>query len=126
MGNLCHIYHGEYVQNVILRYVNITEEELFWLKVDTGLEYIDHYCPLSTDEADKQTLKESRAFWEWWDQIWSIKDKQILERYNENAKKGFLSVAMPKEKYAEHHSAQKMSWYPNTVVRKTLRDKMFA
>lgn len=52
-----------------------TEEELFDLKVDLGLEYInDRIMPPDV----KKTLQDSKGFWDWFNAVWHITERKML------------------------------------------------
>lgn len=67
----------------LLRREQVTAEELFWLRVDMGRQYLEE---MKLPERDRKMLQDDPAFWAWWRSVWAIEDMRTYRLLSERAK----------------------------------------
>jgi len=67
-------YHTPATTDKVKKQLSMTDEQLFWLRVDTAILWLqDKY-----DEEEAASIKKSPAFYNWWLHIWETLDKRFL------------------------------------------------
>lgn len=88
-----------------------TEEDLFKLRIDVGLEYIyDHYRV----EKCKGVIR-SKAWWKWWRFVWHQGDKKVLATWR---KAGCKYISL--EDYMLWHKGECQKWFVPANLEKQL------
>ncbi len=60
----------------ILALTGFTSEELFWLKHDTGMNFLKLMC--RNDQWGMQFMSSQTFFWSWWINLWNNRDSEWL------------------------------------------------
>jgi hypothetical protein len=63
---------------ILREWVGITQEEMFWLRVDLGMEFLKTYFPAEAEEFAKQ-----KGFWDLWVYEWIKDDIAVLRGFPE-------------------------------------------
>lgn len=94
----------------IMDLVDITKEDLFWFRIETGLDFLNiHY----KDRA--AVFLASAEYWAWWQQIWMIGDERILNRLVR------LKVCrLSNQQYKSFFEPKVISFRPNEVILKAI------
>lgn len=66
----------------ILELSGLTEEEYFFMKIDTGFEYLRDI--VKAEERDVQAFAESKLFWAWWVNLWERRDIELCHSLRVN------------------------------------------
>jgi hypothetical protein len=124
---------------------NITEEELFFLRLDNGIAYLNKRFEHQPDIVE--ALKNHSKFWKWWNDLWAERDKNMLEncqkrdngilltikQVRKNAEViiggkslGMGTVSSTKQQlididdafefYSKYHRPERIKFYPNHVL----------
>lgn len=94
----------------ILQRVRITPEELFWLRIDAAKAYLRH----QRGEAEAKAYEASPVFWNWWLQVWSAIDQDILSKLSDGFEMDF-------DLYARFFEPAYVRFYPNNDVVRSIR-----
>lgn len=66
--------------NIFARVKDLTDESLFWLRVDVGNEYLER---MNVPPEVREELRNDKAFWNWVQQIWFLNDLYICKHWKE-------------------------------------------
>jgi hypothetical protein len=89
-----------------------SETDLFNLKVDVGLQYLEQR--FEHDPNIGKLLSTHPAFWLWWRERWAERDREIIRKVSGKPVPRANSFLW--NWYARHHSAENISFYPNYVL----------
>ncbi|MFD0997711.1 hypothetical protein ACFQ21_00265 [Ohtaekwangia kribbensis] len=111
---------------------NITEEELFFLRLDNGIAYLNKRFEYQPDIVE--ALKNHSKFWKWWNDLWTERDKNMLENCERRMDGIVLTVKERQpigicvidqkwidlkdsfEFYSKYHKPERIKFYPNHVL----------
>lgn len=76
----------EQTEKMILCFIapGYTKEDLFWMRVDLGREYLRK----NYSESDRKRLQASKAFWAYWRQQWHSNDRKLIDRFKKTQSNG--------------------------------------
>lgn len=101
---------------LLIRLLDITEDQYNNLLIDTANEYLDRSMGL--DAFGKQVLLSRGHFWQWWIRQWNRREKIFihtlsLRDHNKLSREERLLVL---KAWYEEHSLDNLAVYPNRVV----------
>jgi hypothetical protein len=96
----------------ILEKVEITREELFWLRVDAGKAFLR-----KLSDSDRAAYEASPAFWNWWQQVWTAIDLDVISKLEDKADDFKWSYQL----YSRFFQPEYIQYYPNKEVVTAVR-----
>lgn len=91
---------------------SVTDEDIFWLRINVGEEFIQRHFPKSF----KSTI-QSKGFWNFWRQIWHMNDKAFLKVVLEG---NYSMNAIPLDVYEEFHQQKALKYSLSKKVHDAL------
>lgn len=100
---------------ILERISGVDEEDLFWLRIDTGEQYLRK---LIHHPEKYREVRNNKAFWLWWNRVYNITDSYILERMN-SLKYDTCNDVWYKD--AQQMVFNSMAWDIPDLIRKDLK-----
>lgn len=115
------------------RRFNLDADEVFTLKVEYGLKFIDDRFQDTPEVAE--ALKGTVEFWNWWRERWAHRDRELMSRCEDKffgfnytyLMNGYVGTQRMQETkriyhdevwefYTDFHYWRKVQYYPNTEL----------
>jgi hypothetical protein len=129
----------EIITQDVTRLFQLNGEDLFDLKLEYGMKYIDDRYPATECWREPndiaQALKNSPIFWNWWLQLWATRDRHLMKHceakqygvsysFQSNCVKGNATLMVSRKLihddlwdfYQDFHYWRKVQFYPNEVL----------
>lgn len=108
----------EALKQEISEHLGLSMEDLFWLQIDLGLEFLNNrllYPANKTPDLVEGVLR-SEDFWIWWRQIWANTDREFLANYTKLMLLEFNRSETGLKIYRAWHSPKDIQQWPNIDV----------
>ncbi len=107
---ICHMLQRE----------RISKEDLFWLRVDIGIEYLNR---MRIPAVDREALRQDPSFWDWWRLIWDQGDMEMIKRFK-SIDGDYVFIGLSYDKYITFLSSYMRRFNVNRVLMDLSREKM--
>ncbi|WP_420581971.1 hypothetical protein [Reichenbachiella sp.] len=85
--------------------LGIDQDQLFWLKLKHGCEFLQVWIGEEFAH-DIKLMEKLPEYWAWWQQIWYNEDKRYLSKFKYHQLGSYIN----------HHAPERIAYRPNSVV----------
>jgi hypothetical protein len=95
------------LDNEVCTILGIEQERLFWLRMESGCVFLEHWIGTELIE-ERKLMEQLPDFWTWWMQVWHTIDLRFANRFK--GRNAEMKV------YEAIHNPKTLAYRPNRVI----------